>query len=155
MTFFQSIATCYRKYSTFSGRAARSEFWWYMLFNFSVSMVLAFVLEPLSSFWDLINLLPSFAVTARRLHDTNRSGWWQLLPFGLLFLMGGLFAVTGGFEVIDEMENPWLSPLMWLFLSGPGAAYILLIVWWASAGTPGANRFGDDPHGRTVADVFA
>jgi uncharacterized membrane protein YhaH (DUF805 family) len=86
-----SIKTCFSKYATFSGRASRSEFWLFQLFTFLGSiatliidvMILGFSLDDASSPTNLIFLLivmiPSVAVGCRRLHDLNKSGWWQLL----------------------------------------------------------------------------
>jgi uncharacterized membrane protein YhaH (DUF805 family) len=86
-----SIKTCFSKYATFSGRASRSEFWLFQLFTFLGSivtliidvMILGFSLDDASSPTNLIFLLivmiPSVAVGCRRLHDLNKSGWWQIL----------------------------------------------------------------------------
>ena len=78
MNFTESITTCFKKYADFNGCARRSEFWWFFLFLFVVGIVLqsSFML---STIFTLGTLVPSLAAGARRLHDTNRSGWWQLL----------------------------------------------------------------------------
>jgi uncharacterized membrane protein YhaH (DUF805 family) len=90
MTFAESIRTCFSKYADFNGTASRSEFWWFMLFVFLVGAVLSLVSTTLASIFYLAVLLPDLAVGARRLHDTGRSGWWQLLlivPFGVIVLI--------------------------------------------------------------------
>jgi uncharacterized membrane protein YhaH (DUF805 family) len=79
MTFIESIRTCFSKYADFSGVAGRPEYWWWVLFNVIVSAVLYRTNLWLDSVFSLATFLPTIAVTARRLHDTNRSGWWQLL----------------------------------------------------------------------------
>jgi uncharacterized membrane protein YhaH (DUF805 family) len=79
MTFQESIKTCFRKYADFSGRASRSEYWWYVLFIVLVSLGLGMVSDVVSAVFSLATLLPSIAAATRRLHDTNRSGWWQLI----------------------------------------------------------------------------
>ena len=79
MTFAESIRTCFNKYADFSGCASRPEYWWWVLFNVVVNTVLYRTSLPLDSVYSLATFLPSIAVSARRLHDTNRSGWWQLL----------------------------------------------------------------------------
>ena len=76
-----SIETCMTKYADFNGRASRSEFWWFFLFNIMVSAVVETIShnEQFSTLLSLALLLPDLAVGARRLHDIGKSGWWQLL----------------------------------------------------------------------------
>ena len=81
MTFGESISTCFTKYAAFDGRASRSEFWWWFLFTFLASAATGIVSQTLSALFSLGVMLPSLAVGARRLHDTNRSGWFLLLWF--------------------------------------------------------------------------
>jgi hypothetical protein len=86
MTFGQSISTCLSKYIDFNGRASRPEYWWFSLFTVLMSWGAMVVdnTETLSTFINLALLLPSLAAGARRLHDTNRSGWWQLLMLTII-----------------------------------------------------------------------
>jgi len=84
-SFGQAVQRFFGKYAQFRGRASRSEFWWFFLFNAIVGIVLN-VLEAvsngfaiLSALYGLAIIVPELALNARRLHDTNRSGWWQLL----------------------------------------------------------------------------
>lgn len=79
MTFGKSISTCFSKYAAFDGRAVRSEYWWFFLFTFLAPAALAMINETLAQLFSLAALLPSLAVGARRLHDTDRSGWFLLL----------------------------------------------------------------------------
>ena len=79
MTFQESIQVCFKKYADFTGRASRSEFWWFMLFLFLVSAGASMISQIVSGLFSLATLVPSLAAGARRLHDTNRSGWLQLL----------------------------------------------------------------------------
>ena len=84
MNFQDSIKVCFSKYAEFNGRATRAEYWWFFLFCILVSAGLAMFSQTLSGLFSLATLLPSLAAGARRLHDTNRSGWWLLiwlLPF--------------------------------------------------------------------------
>jgi uncharacterized membrane protein YhaH (DUF805 family) len=90
MEFGQAIASCFSKYATFSGRASRSEFWWFFLFQVLVSLAVSMVGDTYSGLVSLALLLPALAVGARRLHDIGRTGWWQLLMLtgiGLLLLI--------------------------------------------------------------------
>jgi uncharacterized membrane protein YhaH (DUF805 family) len=117
MGFGEAISTCFGKYATFSGRACRSEYWFFILFLTLAQLVAAIVdlalgfreTGPLATLLSLAALLPWLAATCRRLHDVDRSGWW-------LFL--------------------WLIPVI-------GA--IVIFVWNVMRGTRGPNRFGDDP----------
>ncbi|HVA53547.1 MAG TPA: DUF805 domain-containing protein [Acidimicrobiales bacterium] len=91
LNFSNAVASCLKKYVTFSGVASRSEYWWFSLF-FGIGYVVFRVLNvpSLVSFWSLALLLPSLAVNVRRLHDTGRSGWWYfawfILPWEVILL---------------------------------------------------------------------
>jgi uncharacterized membrane protein YhaH (DUF805 family) len=122
MTFGQAISSCYSQYATFSGRASRSEFWFFQLFSVlaaiamaildsMVGMNFAIFYGPLYVIFALANFLPALSVLVRRLHDTDRSGWWY-----------------------------------WIILV-PIVGIILLLVWWCTRGSWGQNRFGSDPLG--------
>lgn len=100
MTFGESISTCFSKYAAFDGRASRSEYWWWFLFTFLASLATAMISQTVSGLFSLAVLLPSLAVGARRLHDTDRSGWFLLLwlvPF-IGWLVVVFFAVQEGKE---------------------------------------------------------
>jgi uncharacterized membrane protein YhaH (DUF805 family) len=72
-----------KKYAVFDGRAARPEYWWFFLINTIISLVLRFAIPGagaiISELYGLAVLLPSIGVAIRRLHDTNRTGWWILV----------------------------------------------------------------------------
>lgn len=93
-----------KKYAVFSGRARRKEYWFFVLFNILISIVFSVIDVAVGSFsegaamgflggiYTLAVLIPSIAVGVRRLHDTDRSGWWFLIvlvPFvgGIIFLV--------------------------------------------------------------------
>ncbi|WP_443748616.1 DUF805 domain-containing protein [Asticcacaulis solisilvae] len=113
MTFPQAIQSCLKNYAKFEGRATRSEYWWFFLFYLLALIVPSFVgailqsqivsailgLFMLVAFFGLI--LPSLAVSIRRLHDTNRSGWWLLL--GALPLGGFVVLV---FHCLESTPGP-------------------------------------------------
>jgi len=95
VNFQTSIKTCFTKYATFSGRASRSEFWFFCLFSFLAgivtaiidSMILGYPAEengPVNLIFSVLIFLPSLAVGARRLHDIGRSGWWQLITLTVI-----------------------------------------------------------------------
>ncbi|MEZ0330851.1 MAG: DUF805 domain-containing protein [Methylophilaceae bacterium] len=108
MTFGESIKTCFGKYADFTGRASRSEYWWFFLFAFLVNLALSAVSETVGLLFSLALILPSFAVGARRLHDTNRSGWWQLIYIipliGLIVMI--VFLVKEGETTDNQYGEP-------------------------------------------------
>ena len=79
MTFQESIQICFSKYADFTGNASRSEYWWFALFVVATSFLISIISPVISGLFTLATLLPSLAAATRRLHDTNRSGWWQLV----------------------------------------------------------------------------
>ena len=117
MNFGQAIASGFKKYVDFTGRAPRSEFWLWTLFAVLASIVAGIIdfalfddmdFSPVNSIVGLVLFLPGIAVSIRRLHDLDRTGWWFLLAFTVIGI-------------------------------------ILLIIWNCMRGTPGPNRFGPDP----------
>ncbi|MDO9707400.1 DUF805 domain-containing protein [Paracraurococcus lichenis] len=118
MPFQDAVATCFRKYADFEGRARRSEYWWFFLFNLlmhaATGLVDAVVSGPegiglANGLFTLAVFLPNLAVAVRRLHDLDRSGWWLL------------------------------------FFLVPVVGVIVMIVWFVTPGRDGANRYGPDP----------
>jgi uncharacterized membrane protein YhaH (DUF805 family) len=112
-----------KKYAVFSGRSRRMEYWYFVLFNIIVGIVLAGIdallgtfssasnIGLLSGIYSLAVLIPSLAVTVRRLHDIDRTGWWILI--GLVPLIGGIVLLV--FALLDS--------------------------------TPGSNQYGPNPKG--------
>lgn len=101
MTFVDAIKTCFSKYADFKGRASRSEYWWYTLFIVLASLALSIVNDKLPMVFALATLLPSIAVAARRLHDSNRSGWLQLIVF--IPILGWLVLL---YFMVQEPKEP-------------------------------------------------
>ena len=88
MDFVQAIKSCLGQYATFSGRASRSEYWWFFLFQVLVMVATGMLGDVINGIASLALLLPALAVGARRLHDIGRTGWWQLLLLsGIGFLV--------------------------------------------------------------------
>ncbi len=120
MNFQSAVTTCLQKYATFEGRASRSEFWYFYLFCVLVNLVAAildrlisnFHSDPASIIVSIAILVPFIAVAARRLHDLDKSGWWQLLLFipliGYLILI--IWWATKGTESRNRFgEDPLIK----------------------------------------------
>lgn len=121
MNFMEAVATCFSKYVTFSGRARRSEFWYFTLFVFVVNLLLGWVgnmilgvpdgggPNKIQGLFSLVILLPTMAVFWRRMHDIGKSGLWYLL--NLIPIAGTLILIA--FEIRDSApgENQYgMSP---------------------------------------------
>lgn len=110
-----------QKYTVFEGRARRKEYWFFVLFNLIITIVISVVESGIGTggvlgiIYMLGVFLPSVAVAIRRLHDTDRSGWWLLISFI------------------------------------PVIGVIVLLVLLALDSTPGDNRFGPNPKGEGAA----
>ena len=114
-----------KKYAVFTGRARRAEYWYFVLFNLIISLILAIIdniiwgsqngMMVLSGLYGLAVLIPSLAVAVRRLHDTGKSGWWILIA---------------------------LIPVI-------GASWLIILFIYDS--NYGDNRFGPNPKGVTAA----
>ncbi len=168
MGFGEAVKTCFSKYFQFSGRAIRSEYWWFFLFVVLVSAALAvldttiFGTNPetgqgsrvLSSVFQLAVLIPMLAAGWRRLHDTGRPGWYLLLPMALSITT--LFVMLGGvafFSVLEQgTENPdaLRGPAAVLGVTGIVVVSILqlvlsiLMIWWLTRPSQeGANEYGE------------
>lgn len=159
-----------RRYAEFSGRSRRMEYWMWIVFQFLLGIVWFILLfavggaailaagdDPTAAiaaggailvvylFILLVSLaliIPHIAVTVRRLHDTNRTGWWILAPFG-----GYIIAFLG-----VGLESSIVSLIGLLAIFG---ASITLLVFYFLDGTSGPNRYGEDPKGRGTAETFA
>lgn len=108
MNFVDAVKTCLTNYVNFSGRASRSEFWWFYLFIIIVYVICSLISPTLSKISTLAFLLPFLAVFMRRLHDTDRTGWWTLtllIPFlGLIFMIW--FGITEGSKTPNQYGPP-------------------------------------------------
>jgi len=118
MGFAEAVKTCLQKYVGFSGRARRSEYWWFALFGLIVSIVADLIDTMLGTMSEDTNvgvvggiaglalLLPSIAVAIRRLHDTSRSGWWILI--GLIPIVGWIVLIV--FYCLDSHADNKYGP---------------------------------------------
>ena len=142
-----------QRYADFSGRAPRAEYWWYFLGTMIAYLVVMIVENivgldgsvgpygPLSLILMLGLLVPGLAVTVRRLHDTNRSGWWILIAVIPYFILGVLAAGAIASGSMGAMASAGLLGLVAM------AGAIVLLVFMVLPGTKGDNRFGADPYG--------
>ena len=103
MKFKESIRVCFFKYAKFEGRASRSEMWWFVLFLVLVSAACGIVSDKLSAVFTIATLLPAIAVTTRRLHDTDKSGWMQLI--GLIPIVGWILVIVWCCQVGTEANR--------------------------------------------------
>ncbi|PAX09756.1 DUF805 domain-containing protein [Sphingomonas lenta] len=159
----------YRRYAEFSGRSRRKEYWMFLLFTIIVNIALTATqgvlglslgggdgvgalaaiggIGLLSLIFGLGSLIPSIAVAMRRLHDTNRSGWWLLAPvlpyiLGVLVMVGGLFGAASGAGANSAAAGAGAG----LILTSIGLILgLVLLVFFCIEGTRGPNRFGPDP----------
>ena len=148
-----------QKYADFNGRAPRAEYWWYTLAIIVVAIVIS-IIESILGLgqtvgpYGLLSLLfmvalivPGLAVTVRRLHDTNRSGWWILvavIPYAILGFMAGGAVASGD---MTGMGTAGLFGIVALV----GA--IVLLVFMVLPGNKGDNRFGPDPYAGGAASA--
>lgn len=98
-------------FADFTGRATRTEYWMFVLFNIIIAFVLGIIggilgTAILSGLFSLAVLIPSFSVAARRLHDTGRTGWWQLIA--LIPLIGLIILIV--FLVQDSHDDNQYGP---------------------------------------------
>jgi uncharacterized membrane protein YhaH (DUF805 family) len=167
-----------KRYAEFSGRSRRTEYWMFQLFMALVyvamimlmlvvggggmamaggdpSAMLAaggamMVIGGLYLLFLLAMIIPGIAVTVRRLHDTDRSGWWILAPLSGYVIMG-IAAITSGSGDSSGVGGI-LAVVGLIAVMGLG---ITLLVFMFLEGTRGPNRFGPDPKGEALDKVFA
>ena len=160
MDFVSAIKACFSKYADFNGRARRSEFWFWYLFTVIVNLFTSWI--PFASLITLALLIPTLAVSVRRLHDIGRSGWWLLLSvipsiicfIILIALLGSaIFTIIAAGDYDPELlsnnlaANIGLCVTYILALIATFVCNIILIVWWAKDSIPGANEYGENPKG--------
>jgi uncharacterized membrane protein YhaH (DUF805 family) len=146
-----------QKYAEFSGRAPRAEYWWYTL-ALIIVFVVANVLEDLVGVGDMVmglygpltlllalaTIVPGLAVTARRLHDTNRSGWWMLIaivPYFAMGVMAGMASASGSMGDVQSLGAVTI-------IAAVGG--LVLLVFMVLPSKPGDNLYGPNPYGEVV-----
>lgn len=94
----------FTRYTDFNGRSRRSEFWWAQLTVGILGSVIGMIIPNLSWIWSLIVLIPSIAISLRRLHDIGKSGWWYLI--NLIPVVGQIiFLVLACKDSVED--NQW------------------------------------------------
>ena len=170
MGMSQAIKTCLSKYFTFSGRASRSEYWWFALFVILASAALAvidalvFGSDPetnntntvLSNLFQLAMIFPLLTAGWRRLHDSGKPGWYILLPMlvSVVFLMGLLSGIVtfGLIEGQGVDPDALRGPAAVLGVTGIAVFWVaqitlaVLMIWWLTRPSDDrTNRFGSKP----------
>lgn len=133
-----------KRYAEFTGRSRRKEYWMYVLLLIVVGIVVGIIERvlglagmvgpygPLSALFALATFVPSLAVGVRRLHDTNRAGWWLLIGYGPLLLSLCL-------TYLGILQFAMILSLIAL------VGFIVLLVFFVLEGTRGPNQYGPDP----------
>ena len=113
MNFTKSIEICFNKFANFEGRARKSEFWWFQLFCIIIQ-IFGMIIDSILGYTEVfvwigyfIVLLPSLAVGSRRLHDTGRSGWWQLLYLTVI----GVIVLIVWWVADGDKKNKYGAPI--------------------------------------------
>ena len=137
MNFQTSVKTCFKKYAKFDGRASRSEFWYFYLFTYGLYAILIISAINIASIfgWLLVGFflatfIPFLAATARRLHDINKSGWFQILPLPFSFVD----------RLLERsLQDVGLSIFFGLITIG---LYIYLFILFCTEGEKKNNKYG-------------
>ena len=149
-----------KKFADFTGRAPRAEYWWFYL-GMIVAYLVAMIIDSLvgitlfgpygvvTCLLGLALIIPGLAVTFRRLHDTNRSGWWVLILVVPYFIMGILMGMSMASGDVTGMASAGIVGLVAL------AGAIAMLVFMVLPGTTGDNRFGPDPYAGDAGSAVA
>ena len=170
------------RYFDFKGRSSRSEFWWYSLMIFLIGVLYSiYSIASMPSFEDMMDpyfdesslgygfidyvyiifsllvFIPGIAVSVRRLHDINRTGWWLAAFYGSMTMasavivgamvtifVSAMFAMTGdtgGFASSFVGAYVMMALAAGIFIG----TFVWMVVWYASPGVSTDNRFGSDP----------
>ena len=162
LSFGEAVKICFKKYFDFTGRARRSEYWWFVLFICVVRMVCSFIDGILifavdMKFMDaascVLLFIPSMAVVFRRLHDIGRSGWWSGVSYILLAIsiLSVLFMAGFDFGVLMDNESMFrtLSGTQRMiallpFIGGLVLCFVILVFSLFDS-EPGENKYGPSP----------
>ncbi|WP_102107712.1 DUF805 domain-containing protein [Oceaniglobus roseus] len=167
MSFAGAVRTCFRKYVTFSGRASRSEYWYFVLFMFLGTVALGIVDSvlfgttmvetgpgqmavasngPIAGLFGLATFLPGLAAGWRRMHDTGRSGLYVFYPLIVMVGIGTAVAFFGGIGQFRDGEAGVLAAIVLVPAMIVLAISPLLVLWWLTRPSePRENQWGPPP----------
>jgi uncharacterized membrane protein YhaH (DUF805 family) len=161
----EAIKRFFVKYANFKGRASRSEFWWSAIFIVVVKIIISLIdliildttESVIDTIWSITIFIPSLSISVRRLHDTNRSGWWLVLPtaieivsivavVAILLLAGYNGSAQNGTDLAQEITKSAtigliiaVSSLLIFYLAG----FIIYIVFMTMAQKPEGARYDE------------
>ena len=154
ISFPEAIKLGFKNYAYFSGRTIRAEFWWFLLFT---QLTLFITWVPIIG-WvvGLAIIIPQVSVTTRRLHDIGKSGWWQILPWALIFVL-----VTSSLILVAAISTPeadlrFTVDDLIIIVIGIAAfvSFVVLIVWLVRKGDEGPNKYNPDPRQSTSREPY-
>ncbi len=155
MGMIEATRTCFRKYFTFSGRASRSEYWYFFLFCFLVSIFTGVIDGvvfgnasdgPVNGIFSLLTLIPLLSAGWRRMHDSGRSGLYLLYPLIALLGIGTYASLLNGVDGVfgdaaAQLGGIVLAIAMVILVLSP-----LIVIWWLTRPTQtGPNAYGPQP----------
>lgn len=167
MNFSTAIKICFKKYFIFKGRARRSEFWYWVLFTLLAALILSKIdgfvfdgeVERISPFYTMFTLatfIPGLAVSWRRLHDINRSGWWigggfLIFSLWIFLLLRGAARLTLGVpsNLANYLNEISIAGIMLILIWS-----LIVLIFYCMDTKAGDNRFGQDPKYGGNASVF-
>jgi len=167
MGFGEAIKTCFSKYFTISGRARRSEYWWFYLFTVLLGIVAGIFdgilglgaedLGVLGTIATLVTIIPTITAQVRRLHDTGRSGWWVggafIAAIVFVFLIIGIVGMSG----LDGTSDVFAGSMGVFFLVFVVAFLIygiVMLVFMCQDSHTGDNQYGPSPKYDSGASGF-
>lgn len=107
ITFVEAIKLFYSRYTDFSGRSTRAEFWWIALYCFVGGAICSAISEYIGYVFGIVNIVPNIAIAIRRMHDIGKSGWWILINF--IPLIGWIWYIVLCVKPSDG-PNQWGMP---------------------------------------------
>lgn len=136
VSFGEAFKRFWKNYANFSGRATRSEYWWWFLANFLITSAAALI-PFLNIVWGLVTLVPSFALVFRRMHDVGRSGAWIFAPVAGFVLLGIGSAAAAAREAGAAAQ---ILVVLGALVSGGFGIFVFVCTLLDSR--PGKNEYG-------------